>query len=161
MKKTILVGLDNRYSARAQRRLYYFLSILFIAQGIISINYLFSNTASRGFKIISFILIVCWFIGAIYLTLMAVLAFSESSKYAPRIKVDDNQLELKKSVFKAAEILKWQDIKKIEFGQYQLNLRLADKDFSFTYKRNRNISLDIKKAIREIAELKNIEIQGG
>ncbi len=161
MNKTILIGFDNQYSVNTQKWTYLLLGLLFLVQGILSIKYLDSGTIRSGLKMLYILNMVFMFTGSVLSIIYSITGFSSDSKYAPKIKIDDDHIELKRNIFKPATILNWPDIKRIEFGQYEVNFHLLESEVQFMYKSNRHVSLDIKQAIREAAELKNVEITGG
>ncbi len=88
-------------------------------------------------------------------------AFSESSKYAPRVKVDENVIELKNSFTKRVNRIKWIEVKKIEFDSYQLIFQLGEGELTFNYVSNPDVSIEIKNLLREVAQERNIEVVGG
>lgn len=154
MSKTILIGINNRFSVNANKWLYYSLGLLFLFNGVFHI---FSNS----FKPIGIILGILMIIGGMWYIIYGFTAFSVSSKYAPRVRIDDTEIELKNNFFKPATQINWTDVKKIEFDLYKLSFQLSDNNLVFSYNTYPDISIDIKRMIREMAEEKNIEVIGG
>ncbi len=89
------------------------------------------------------------------------MSFSKKSKFAPRVKVDEDVIELKNSVFKPATSILWSDVKKIEFGPYKLNIQLAEQSLIFHYESSMDTSINIKSKILEVADKKNIDVVEG
>ncbi len=90
-----------------------------------------------------------------------ILRYSTKSKFSPKVKIDDQTIELKDGMWKPARILKWSDVSSITFQSYELNFRLQDSVYKFTYDTNPENSREIKQTIRKLAERKNIEVTGG
>ncbi|PTB94712.1 hypothetical protein C9994_11865 [Marivirga lumbricoides] len=79
----------------------------------------------------------------------------------PKVELNDQYLMLKLSVFTGRSILTWDDIKEIEFASYTVNVITESGKQTFRYKTGKNRSVEIKQAIREVAEKKGITIIDG
>ena len=93
--------------------------------------------------------------------MIGLTAFSQNSKFALRVKIDNNSIELKNNFFKPVTQLNWTDLQSIEFGLYEISFQLTGTTKVFSYDSNANVSRDIKKTIREFAERKNVMVIGG
>ena len=93
--------------------------------------------------------------------MIGLTAFSQNSKFALRVKIDNNGIELKNNFFKPVTQLNWTDLQSIEFGLYEISFQLTGTTKVFSYDSNANVSRDIKKTIREFAERKNVMVIGG
>lgn len=154
MTKTILIGMNNSFSAKANRWLFSLTGLLFLANGIF-------NVYANSIEPVGFILGVLMILGGVYYCIYGLTAFSRSSRYALKVKMDDKVIELKNSFFKPAIRLKWADLQSIEFGAYEISFQMEGVRKIFSYHSNPNASIEIKKSIRAVAEARNIQIIGG
>lgn len=151
MTKTILLGTNNRFSAKANKWLFSLTGILFLCNGIF-------NIYANAIEPFGFILGVLLILGGLYYLIYGITAFSVKFKYAQRINIDDKIIALKNSFFKPATHLKWADIQAIEFGSYEIDFLLEGGRKTFSYQSNADVSIEIKMALTEFAESKGIRI---
>ncbi len=154
MKKTILLGSNNKFSLKTNKWGFTITGIVFILNGVFQIIGDYAQP-------IGLILGVIMIPGGIGYIVTGWLSFSEKSKYAPRITFDEQVLLLKNKLSKPPTILEWGQIKRIELYSYQLKFFSPKADYIFPYEANASTSINIKSAIREIAESKHIEVIGG
>lgn len=88
MKKTILLGANNKFSTKANRFGFFLNGILFVIMGIFHIG----NDHIGPFGLILGIIMIP---GGIGYALYGLLAFSVKSKYAPRVALDEENILLK------------------------------------------------------------------
>lgn len=153
-EEVILTGLHDKMSIKRTRILYYFMGIVFIINGIIQ----FILNAIHPYGMIIGILTLITGVG--YL-IVAFTAFSARSKYAPKVKVNDDIIELKNGIFNAPTKFNWSDIKAIELKTFRLDFQLANSKEMFTYRTTSDISINIKNTLRAFAKQKGIEVSGG
>lgn len=103
-------------------------------------------------------LLLCLFYG-----FHSVLGYSVTSKYAAKIRVTDNLIELRTKFGLVGTTLKlnWQDIKEIQFDSYSIHFKLSDGTKSVRYQTSSERSRQLKQLLRETAEQRNIQISGG
>lgn len=154
MAKTILIGINNKFSANAHKVNYILTGILYFILGITFI--IKDGIGFWGYTPGILISIA----GTLY-ALYGAMEFSENSKFASKVKVDDAEIVLKNSFWKPAHKIKWTDIVAINFEPYQIVFLLQNSTYEFAYKCDADISREAKRTIREIAEQKDIEITGG
>ena len=153
MSKTILIGLNNNFSAKTNR---WINSLAGLVNLMIAAYFIYKyGNSSEPFGLILGILI---FIAGSYSLMYGLTAFSENSKFALRVKVDDKIIEIKNKFFKPVTRLNWSDIQSIEFGLYKITFQLEGTSKVFEYKSNADVSINIKRTIREIADEKNIKV---
>lgn len=99
--------------------------------------------------------------GGIVYSVYGLLAFSKSSKYAPRVEVDSGSLVFKNGVLKEPKTIRWNKIKQIEFASSRLVFSMPDSEYAFLYDTQAETSKEIKSTIREMAESKQIKVTGG
>lgn len=154
MSKTILIGMNNKFSAKANKWLFSLTGLLFLVNGGFNI---YSNNL-QPFRIILGILML---IGGIYYVFYGLFGFSHNSKLATKVKVNDYMIELKNSLWKPSTTIKWADLSSIKFQSYEIIFQLEGSSNSFSYNANSDVSKTIKQTIREFAERKNIEVVSG
>ena len=164
MEKTILIGTNNKFSAKTNKWLKSLSGLFMIIVGIGQIWNINSNNIEQNdlnlWGAWNLLWIAVILIG-IFQIVFGLTAFSINSEYAMRLKVNDSQIEFKSTYFKSATQLNWNDIKQIKLDAYQINFQLDKRNEVFRYGSNSNISIEIKKTLREIAEEKNIPVIGG
>ena len=146
--------MNNRFSAKANRWLFSLTGLLFLANGIFNISY--NKLEPLGMTLGVLILIGGWF----YL-FYGIFAFSQGSKFAPKIAFDESTIELKNSIWKSTTTLKWSEVSSITFESFDIIFQLQDHSASFSYKANPETSISIKQSIRDVAAQKNIFVTGG
>ena len=102
-----------------------------------------------------------WSFMGVALFWSGILLFNKSSKYAPRFTLDENELLFKETIFKKSVRFVWNQIKRIEFGPYQLVISTDVTDQKLYYSTQADTSKEIKSVIREMAESKGIEVVSG
>ena len=154
MNNTILIGMNNRFSANANKWLFSITGLLFLMNGAWHIY-------TDNFDPVGVILGVLLIIGGLFYTLYGIFGFTEDSKFAPKVKIDESIIELKKSLWKSSTKLHWSDLSSIKFQPYEIIFHLKDSTKTFSYKSNADVSLSIKNTISVFAERKNIEVIAG
>jgi len=154
MKKTILLGLHDRLSLKSTKMLYIASGILFLVNG-------FFQFLNPSHGIVGAIIGVLTISAALFYLFLAFNGFSKNSKYAPKLEIDKDAIRFKTKPFKLAEEILWKEIKSIDLQSYQLNFNLGDSQKKFSYTTTVEISRELKKAVREFAGDKNIEVLGG
>ncbi len=147
MNETILLEGENK-------KLLILPGLLFFSNGLFQI---FNNTQKPIGLILGILLIIA---SAFYLFLFFI-GFSPKSKYAPKVRVTDELIELKPGIMKSPEFLSWSDIREIHFSSFKILFKLNKDDKAFSYDTSSAQSIQIKRIIREVAESKNIEVIGG
>ena len=154
MTKTIILGLNNNFSVRANRWLFVFAGLLFSLNGI-------SHLISDSLKPYNLVLGIVFILFGLFYAIYGFFRFSTTSRFAPKIVLEDNLIALKKTFWKPAHTLKWPDIRSIEYGSYEIKFNLIDSSYLFSYSSGPDESIMIKKSIREFAHQKNIDVKGG
>ncbi|XOV92036.1 MAG: hypothetical protein ACFHWX_17725 [Bacteroidota bacterium] len=154
MKRTILLGTINKFPMKFNLWGSTIAGLFFIANGVIHI---FSDIAHPIGLIIGIIMIPVGIGYSIY----GILSFNESSKYAPRFSLNEEELLFKESLMKPPIVITWDRIKKIKFGPLHLDITTGESEMAWGYMTNDKTSKQIKETIRELAESKNIEVIGG
>jgi hypothetical protein len=150
--KTIIIGINNNFSAKANKYLFISTGILFLINGI---YHLFSNILDP----IGLFLGILMLLGGIYYLIFGIFGFSKNSSLSMKVKVDEKMIELKNSFFKPSTKLDWKEIKTIEFGNYEIVFKGNSFDKIFNYNSSADISIEIKKTLKEFAIKNNVEIR--
>ncbi|WKV13570.1 hypothetical protein [Marivirga harenae] len=150
----INLGSGNlKFSNKANRKLSYFLALLFFYMGLS----LILNEDARNFTRLG--------MGPLYLLaaslymLKAQFEFSTTSKYAPHFIVSEQGLKIKTAVFKKSEFISWDSIKEIELGNYKIGIRDRTGFLYFPYKTRKETSIELKRSIEAIAAQKGVEVE--
>ncbi|MEQ9219712.1 MAG: hypothetical protein RLO17_16785 [Cyclobacteriaceae bacterium] len=146
--------MNNKFSLKTNLWGFTVLGILFVIQGI---YHIMSGMVFPFGLIIGIILVP----GGIVYSVYGLLAFSKSSKYAPRVEVDSGSLVFKNGVLKEPKTIRWNKIKQIEFASSRLVFSMPDSEYAFLYDTQAETSKEIKSTIREMAESKQIKVTGG
>ena len=154
MSKTILIGMNNKFTAKANKWLFSLTGLLFLVNGIF-------NLYNSILEPIGLILGVSMIVGGIFYLFYGLFGFLENSKFSPKVQLDELTIELKNSLWKPSVKLKWSDLSSIKFEPYEVIFNINDVSNSFSFNANANVSVEIKQTIREMAERRNIDVVGG
>ena len=149
--------MNNKFSVKANRWLFSLTVLLLLTNGALYLIYNYNNRLEP----IGLILGILILFGGFYYGMIGLTAFSQNSKFALRVKIDNNNIELKNNFLKPVTRLNWTDLQSIEFGLYEISFQLTGTTKVFSYDSNADVSRDIKNTIREFAERKNVKIIGG
>ena len=149
MKKTILLGEKGMVSTKVSAWLLGILGLIYLVLGSMEIYEQGASIGSSGYLLLGFIFI-----------LYSIIVFT-INPFAPKVTISDIEVTIKRKVFIAPINILWTSIHSIEFDQYMIALHLTDRVEEFSYSTNAEISIEIKSAIREVAENKNIQVIGG
>jgi hypothetical protein len=150
----INLGAGNvKFSESTIRKLNYFLSAMFLVMAFL---YLFRDSIGLFEKIGMSGLY--FFTGFLFL-FKARIELSQTSKYAPHFVISEQRIKIKTGVFKKSEFINWDDVKKVELGYYKIGIKDKTGLQFYPYKTRKETSIQIKRAIEEIASQKEIEVE--
>jgi hypothetical protein len=153
MERTILLGLGNEgFSLKAQRVLYFFLGLMFLLQGA------FSFTREAPFSIWNILLTIAQVAGGAVFLFFSFSMLSVSSKFSPKVRLTEELIEFRLGFFQANIVITWENIRAIEIRTYGVNFQLEESERRIDYTASAEISKEIKNAIKELAEKKNIVV---
>jgi hypothetical protein len=148
MEKTIVLG------PFASRWIYFMLGISHTILGISQLT----APLSKG-EIIT---------GLVYLTigvtllLLAFVLFSPFFWFTPKLTVDKNKIIFRENIFKGTKTIEWKDIKGIKYKSFEIEFQYNNGVTESLYlKTDSERSIEVKRALREIADNKLIPIDGG
>ena len=153
MTRTILLGIDNKFSSQFNKWLFRIIGLLF---SVIGIHDLYSYTSKTNLILGVLIIVI-----GIYYSVYGLIGFSKKSKHAPKIKVNKTTIAIKNGLWKGNDKLEWADVHSIHFSTYNITFQLKNNSYSFVYISNSDVSIKIKQTIREFALDKNIQVIGG
>lgn len=94
--------------------------------------------------------------------ILGLILFSSTNKFTPRVVIDEDQITIRKDVFNRTKLIKWNDLKLIEFKSFALDFLYNDnKTQLIILPTTGETVIEIKKSIRELADKKLIAIKGG
>ncbi|WP_375579412.1 hypothetical protein ABWH96_20845 [Marivirga tractuosa] len=153
--KRINLGLQNvKYSDSAFRKLSYFLAAFWFILIIIDIFF----TENNGLFEKIGMPVIYGFNGILFFV-KAHFELSPTSKYAPHFMISKDRLKIKKNVLKKSEFINWDDVKKIELGYYKIGIQDKTGLKYYPYQTRKETSIQIKRAIEDIASQKRIEVE--
>ena len=154
MQKTILL---TRYELGP--KITRFLFFMFgVSQTIQGIRHLDDTPLTTGDIVFGgFLLLI-----GLSLIFLGFALFSSAVKFSPKISVDDEKLIIREDVFKKTKSIDWKDIKEITFKSFALDILLNDnKEKLVILRTNAEVSIEVKKLVREMADRRNITVKGG
>lgn len=154
MSKTILIGRKNDYSVRANRWLFSILGFFFVLGGILRVIGKYYGPFEFSFGILQMLT-------GVYAIVFALFVFNKNSRFAPKVTVNDKFIEIKKGILKSPNKIMWSDIRRISYDSFEITFDMGVTTEVFRYETASDISIEIKKAIREVADDMGIEVVGG
>jgi len=150
----INLGAGNvKFSDNAIKKVNYFLGLLFVLAAIL---YMFRNNAGPVERIGMTSL---YFFSGVLFILKASIELSTTSKYAPHFIISQNGLKIKTGVFKKSEFINWDEVKKVELGNYKIGIKDKTGLQFYPYVTRKETSIKIKRAIEAITAQKGIEVE--
>lgn len=150
MNKTILLGgPDSYFSSKTLKLFFYSIGLI---QLILAGLELYSKSDS--------FLGLSWLALGVFYFFYGYVIYSETP-ISPKITITDSEVKFKNTVLKNFTKLDWADIALIDFGSFEIEFQLKNGNKKFKYDSNADVSLEIKKSIRQVADEKGIEISGG
>lgn len=147
-ERTILLEPGNRI-------LWVFMALIFFINGIIHL----ANEQIEWYYLILGIAMIALSISQAF---YAIHAYSEISRYSPKVRVNKKIIELKNSFRKRTHSINWSDIKLIHFASYKVEFDLNNETkVALPYNIKLKKYKELKRILREIAEPQNIQIIGG
>ena len=136
-----------------QRKPYLF-SIAFFILGISFSTLFFAKYWSAQFEIFDLIYL---FVGCFELFFS--ITFFPKFQYVPKLSLDQQKVFVKPDIWRKSYSIKWNDISRIMFGSYCVSFVMkngVEKQLEIPYLKE--ISLEIKSALKEASEYQNIQI---
>jgi hypothetical protein len=96
------------------------------------------------------------------LLIYGLILFNRTNKLTPKVQVDDNGIIIKEDIHKRQRTIEWKNVREISYKPFELNFLLADNNIeTVNLSTSGEISLDVKKTIRQFADDRQIKIVGG
>lgn len=153
MEKTILLGSGNhKFSLKAQRGLYFFVGLMFLAQGA------FSFARESPFSAWNILLTIAQAAGGTIFLFFSFSMLSVSSKFSPKVRLTEELIEFRLGFFQANIVITWENIRAIEIRTYGMNFLLQEGERRIDYTASAERSKEIKMAVRDYAVLKRIDV---
>jgi len=101
-------------------------------------------------------------IGGPLLLIYGLILFNRTNKLTPKVQVDDIGIIIKEDIHKGQRTIEWNKVREISYKPFELNFHLTDNNIeTANLSTSGEISLDIKKTIRQFADDRQIKIVGG
>lgn len=150
-----MLGAGNaNFSVKAQRGLYLLLAFVFGLQGGLSL-------ARERDSVLWLSLGILLMAGGVFYLYMALVIGSKTSRLSPKVRLTDDFMEFKLGVLPGSMVIRWEEVRSILLKSYRLEIELRESRKEIKYKVPAKLSVEVKEAIREFAERKNIEVHGG
>lgn len=92
----------------------------------------------------------------------AIILFNPNNKITPKVQLDEKGIYIKQDLHKRALKIDWSNIKEIGYKTFELDFLLNNHNTeTVPLQTTAEISIEIKKAIRKLADGKQINIIGG
>jgi hypothetical protein len=96
------------------------------------------------------------------LLIYGLILFNRANKLTPKVQVDNDGITIKEDIHKIQRRIDWRNVREINYKPFELNFHMTDNNTeTVNLSTNGEISLNIKKTIRQFAEDKQIKIVGG
>lgn len=150
-----MLGANNTaISLKAQRWLYILLGAIFSFQGVSSL--LRTHKSAEWLWTSLGILLLA---GAAVYFLMALSVASTRSRWAPRVRLTDHEIEFRLGFFQRTSSVQWSEVRAVSLRSYGLTLKLAESEQMIDYSTSAKISVEVRQAIREFAAQLGIEVK--
>ncbi len=153
MNKIILIREIEAYPVKVNKWISVFSGVLMTVVGL---YYIFIH--SLVFEPMGLIMGILFFVSGLGGLYYSVTTISAHSRYALRVKINDDFIEFKNSLFRPRVRIDWSEIKYIALKQYRVIFDLGGYREVFSYSSTPEVSRKIKKAIREMAVAKGVEV---
>ncbi len=101
-------------------------------------------------------------VSGLALLIFGLILFDPKNKLAPKVVVDENEISIREDIFNRTKNIKWNELKQIDFKSFALDFLFNDsRTLLVILKTTGETSKEIKKAIREMADKKSVNIIGG
>jgi hypothetical protein len=154
MNKVFVINNSIIRSSKVRRWVFAIFGLIFLVNGVLNIY----RELLGWFGVILGLLFVV--LGLFYL-FRAIFASSESSVYSPKIRIGDDFIEYKTDIFKPVVRIPWKDIRSIGLSAYQIRFETDGAVKELSYDVAPDISIAIKRAIREKAGETGVAVSGG
>ncbi len=151
MNKSILIGWNREYSAKKSFGVHMSTACILLVLGLQNIMRDSDNAVSERFGAVMLILAVSSIVHGL-------VAYTKISKFAPKVSVSGSYILIKERLMSKAIEIPWSKIKSIQMGPYQIVFSMPDEDYEFNYNSTADTSIEIKSTLREMAEVKQIEV---
>ena len=135
---------------------------IFLFNGLVNtalgVNQLLNNDPVKGWVLL---LVIALVVAGPFMMVYAALLFS-STRLIPMVHINDIAIVVKEDIHHENKNILWEDIKEISFKSFEINFTLKGrKNTTVILNTNAQISQEIKRSIRAVAEKKDITINGG
>ena len=136
---------------------------IFVMNGIINSSLgLLQLSASDSWTSWGSILGILLVIAGPLMIVYGLILFSRTNRLVPKVLVDNNGIIIKEDIYKGQRKIDWKSIKEITYKPFELVFLLTDNNIeTVNLATSAEISVDVKKTIRQFADDRQISIIGG
>lgn len=154
MQRTILLT-HHELGPKISKFLFFMIGI---SQSVQGIRHLIDTPLTTGDILFGGFLLL---IGVILIFLGFTL-FSHTASLSPKITVDEERIIAREKIFSRVKRIDWKDIKEITFKSYELDILQSSNHTQVIILRTTpDVSIEVKKLVREMADKKMITVNGG
>ncbi len=132
--------------------------MIFVILGLILIIQGIFRLFGSGMTVINLVLGILLMLFGAGCLVYALLNYSIKSQKAGRVELSDKIFLIKQDFFKKPIAIEWDNIQAIDLGDYTLGFKKNDQMYYIKYNTKKDISEEIKNALRRYAENKGIAI---
>ena len=156
MKKTIFLTQNpNGLSTTVSKWLFIMLGLFNSVNGI-------ERLTSSPLTTWTLFLGVFLLLSGLLMFILGLILFSPTNKFTPRVVIDENEITIREDVFNRTKLIKWSDLKLIEFKSFAIDFLFNDnKTELIILPTTGETVIEIKKTLRELADKKLITVKGG
>ena len=98
---------------------------------------------------------------AVSFIITGTVGLSKNSKFSPKVFMNSNHILIKEGLWSGSQTYNWTDIREITLGSYKITIGTERNKKTFHIDSTPQISIDIKRTLKEVASKKNITLIGG
>lgn len=93
---------------------------------------------------------------------IGLIVFKKNNRLCPKIEIDESGLMIREDIHRSERRIDWKNIKEVIFKPLALDFNMVDDTVEkISLITNSDISIEVKKAIREFATLKQVTVVSG
>jgi len=151
----VIVLTNYEFSPTTTRVLFFLFGSGQLIQGL---ERLFESELTIGRVILAAILIST----GLFLIFLGFALFSSKFSLTPKILISDHTIQIRENLFSRMKIVNWEDVKALTFKSFCIEVEEKNNSIKTLWlKTNAEVSIEIKKMLRELADKKSIPVTGG
>lgn len=156
MTHTILLSTNpSGLSRPVTRGLFVILGLVNVAKGLLDIITVELPAWQWAFNAVMVL-------SGLVLLLLGWVLFDPTSRWAPKVVIDDSKISIREKLWKEPTTIPWQELTRIEFSSFEMNFFFSNRTTQrVLLKTDADTSITIKRTLREVARGKQVEVVEG